>query len=180
MRPGQLNAAADCHDQGQSRDGAGSIGSTPRCFDARLAAGPTRKVSTARVIDALHVSHAPQTIRAYREEMAAGALFPPISVYPVGRWYLLTDGHRRFQASKALTRTPIAVEVWDTGKLLADQWRQFKRRSSLWARLIRAGPTDPRARAEARALLRSTLRHWQRIAVSLASLRPARRSARPD
>jgi len=55
-------------------------------------------------------------IESYAEEMANGAVFPPISVYFDGATYWLADGFHRYLAAKRLQLPAILAEVQPGGR----------------------------------------------------------------
>src|SRR5262245_53290499 len=67
-------------------------------FDASLAEYPTRVLRCDEVVDLIPLSHAPDRIAQYRDEMRQGNRFPPISVIRLVGRYLVADGHKRFAA----------------------------------------------------------------------------------
>ena len=136
-------------------------------FDPALADFPTRWVRVEQLVDVLHVTHRPDCVEQYRQAMQRGDLFPPVSVLAIGRWLFIADGHKRFQAYRLLAAKDIVIEVWPLWRWLRDQWQQFVNKTRQQWRLTIRIPFDPLARAEARRLVRETLRHWKRLAVSL-------------
>jgi hypothetical protein len=137
------------------------------CFDPGRAVHPTLGVRVEEVVDLLEVSHAPERIEEYRRAMAAGDRFPPIAVVRLGGRLLLADGHKRFQAFRALGGEEIHVEVWPWRRWLADQRRQLSGKTRAHGSLLRRLPRHGEARAAARRLFWDTLGHWRRIAASL-------------
>ena len=87
-------------------------------FDPDLAAFHTIVLSCSDVIDPLAVTHAPARISEYRARMAAGDRFPPVSVLRMAGRYLLVDGHKRFNAYRALGHTHLIVEIWPLSRWL--------------------------------------------------------------
>jgi ABC-type multidrug transport system fused ATPase/permease subunit len=150
-------------------DGAGATGPAPACFEPSGAQFPTRLVRAARVVDLFTTTHAPERIESYRQAMAAGERFPPVSVIRVGRRFVIADGHKRFTACRALGADQIPVELWPLRKLLADQLRQFRRTARRIATVIARAARHPEGRKEARRLYWDTVGHWQRIALSAAA-----------
>ncbi len=57
-----------------------------------------------------------EAIESYAEEMANGAIFPPISVYYDGATYWLADGFHRYLAAKRLQQPSILAEVQPGGR----------------------------------------------------------------
>lgn len=57
-----------------------------------------------------------EAIESYAEEMANGAVFPPISVYYDGSTYWLADGFHRYLAAKRSERPSILAEVQPGGR----------------------------------------------------------------
>lgn len=147
------------------------------CFDPGRAEFPARVVPIQAVIDLLHIDNDPRHIEAYRRAMVAGERFPPISVLHIAGRYLIADGHKRFQAYRALAQPLIVVEVWSGGRWLRDQWAQFRHKSAQQARLLGGAWRDPLARAQLRRLAYDTIGHWRRVACSLTSLKRARAGA---
>jgi hypothetical protein len=146
----------------------------PPGFDPALAAHPTRELPVGEVVDLLELTHAAETIRAYRERMRAGDLFPPVSVVRLfGRW-LVADGHRRWAAFRGLGPETVVVEVWPFRAWLADQAGQARRNARKNGRIVARLFVDPR---ESLRLARGTAEHWRRVARSLA--RRALRRGRP-
>lgn len=138
-------------------------------FDPALARHTTRVLPVPQIIDLLEATHAPDRVEFYRDRMAAGDRFPPVSVIILGPWTLLADGHKRLSAYKALGYARITVEVWPLRRWLANQWQQFVDNGRKNARIVRLLPSDP---AAARLMVVATLGHWRRVALAL--LRRAR------
>ncbi len=59
----------------------------------------------------MRVEMKPDVVREYADEMAAGAIFPPVVVYHDGTEYWLADGFHRVAAARKLERETIAAEV---------------------------------------------------------------------
>jgi hypothetical protein len=57
-----------------------------------------------------------EAIDSYAEEMATGAVFPPISVYFDGATYWLADGFHRYLAAKRIQLPAILAEVQPGGR----------------------------------------------------------------
>lgn len=131
---------------------------------------PIRRVKIGRVVDLLRVSHAPEVIRAYAEAMRGGQSFPPISVVPFGRRFIITDGHKRFNACKVLELEEIEVEVWTLGRLMGDLGRQLIRHVRAVGISLLKITRGPEGRREALGFAAATVAHWRRMAVSLWSL----------
>lgn len=55
-------------------------------------------------------------VESYAEEMADGAVFPPIIVYFDGATYWLADGFHRYLAAKRINRSSIHAEVQPGGR----------------------------------------------------------------
>jgi hypothetical protein len=142
-----------------------------RCFDPALAEYPTRTVPLTAIVDPLAVTHAPERIAAYRDAMRAGDRFPPIAVLALGGRYVVVDGHKRFQAYRALPAADMLVEIWTVRRWLRDQWSQLRRKTRQQASVLARSVRDPNARREAARLAGDTLRHWRRVARSLRALR---------
>jgi hypothetical protein len=139
-------------------------------FDPSLAVFPTCSVDIHRIIDLLPVTHAAERIDHYRSAMQAGDCFPPISVLRCGRYFIIADGHKRFQACRTLPVNHIIVEVWPLRRWLLDQWQQFMRKTRQQWHILRRCPYDAQARTEALQLAGNTLRHWRRVLLSLGRL----------
>ena len=135
----------------------------PQCFAAEAG---TVRVPRERVVDLLEVSHVPERVEEYRAAMHRGDCFPPIAVFRAGSTFYVADGHKRFAACLAFDLTEIPVEVWSARRLLADQWRQFVRKSGQWREAWRA-LYDPSLRPRAKRLIADTRGHWSRIVASL-------------
>ena len=118
------------------------------------------------MIDPLTELHAPETVQRYRDAMRRGDRFPPIGVLAVARRYLVADGHKRLAAYRGLGEATIRVEVWPLGRWLGDQWRQATANARKNRRILRLARTDPVAAAR---LFGTTLAHWRRVALSLAT-----------
>src|SRR5262249_36558478 len=136
-----------------------------REFDPTLAEFRTIELPCAVVVDLLPLTHAPDRVARYREQMEAGDRFPPISVIRLAGRYVIADGHKPFSAYRALGADRILVEVWPARRGLRDQWDQVVDNARKNGRILRLSVTDPPA---AWRLLCSTLLHWQRVAASLA------------
>jgi len=148
------------------RAAAAGGGDPPECFDATLAAGPTRIVPVSGIVDLLSITHAPDRIEDYRVAMLRGSLFPPIAVVRLFGRLIVADGHKRLAACAALGASRIPVEVWGLRRFLRDQARQVAKNARKNGTILRTLLRDPR---EAARLLATTLRHWRRVAVCLAS-----------
>ena len=74
----------------------------------------SRSIPIAEVHDGgaqARVEMKPDTVREYADEMAAGAIFPPVVVYYDGTEYWLGDGFHRVDAARKLGRETIDAEV---------------------------------------------------------------------
>jgi hypothetical protein len=140
--------------------------STIQPFDASHAEFPTRALPCREVIDLIPLSHAPERVQLYRDQMEQGDRFPPISVIRLFGRYLVADGHKRFAAYRQLGEAEILVEIWPYRRWLRDQWQQARRNGRKNRRIIAASVTSP---GEAWRLLQTTLVHWRRVAMSLAA-----------
>jgi len=142
-------------------------------FDPELSTGRTRVIPIDRVVDLLQVPHAHDRIRMYRKAMVEGDRFPPISVFKLGKTYVITDGHKRFRAVTELGCDQIPVELWGIGTLardlLAQMWGQFRKGATVISRVHHG----PKARRRACWYFLSFFYHWQRM---LASFRQSRHS----
>ncbi len=98
-------------------DDAPGPDSAPACFDPSRAEFPTRVVPTAQLLDLFTTTHAAERIESYRQAMAEGELFPPISVIRIGRRFVIADGHKRFRACQALGAGQVTVELWPLRRL---------------------------------------------------------------
>lgn len=145
-------------------------------FDARRAESATAVVEASRIVDLLHVTHAETVIARYRDAMQGGSQFPPIAVVRIAGRLVVADGHKRLSAARALGAETITVEVWGIRRLFRDQWRQVRANASKNREIARALFRDPR---QAGALFGSTMRHWGRVAMSLATLFRARSGRTP-
>lgn len=135
-------------------------------FDATQASAPTVIVPLDRVVDLLGAEpHAPERTAAYRAAMLSGAQFPPISVVTWGARFLVADGHKRLAAYAGLGSQHIRVEVWSWRRWARDQARQLTHNTRKNGQVLSLCLTDPRA---AGALFATTMRHWRRVARSLA------------
>ena len=61
----------------------------------------------------MRVEMKPDVVREYADDMAAGAVFPPVVVYHDGTDYWLGDGFHRVEAARKLERETIEAEVLD-------------------------------------------------------------------
>ncbi|MCZ6859083.1 MAG: ParB/RepB/Spo0J family partition protein, partial [Alphaproteobacteria bacterium] len=61
----------------------------------------------------MRVEMKPDVVRDYADDMAAGAVFPPVIVYHNGTDYWLGDGYHRVEAARKLERETIDAEVRD-------------------------------------------------------------------
>ncbi len=138
----------------------------PDPFDPAAAEGTLRRLPLRDVIDLLAVTHAPERIHEYRDAMLRGDRFPPVSVIRVAGWFLVADGHKRLHAYATLGRSEILVEVWTFRRFLRDQARQAAANVRKNAAIVSRCASDPRG---AGRLAMSTVRHWKRVAVSLAT-----------
>ncbi len=64
----------------------------------------------------MRVEMKPDIVREYADDMAAGAVFPPVEVYYDGSIYWLAEGYHRVEAARKLDRESIDAEVLDGGK----------------------------------------------------------------
>jgi hypothetical protein len=134
-------------------------------FDPALAEFSVATLPLERVIDPLAISHAPEHVARYRDAMAAGDRFPPISVIRVFGRYLVADGHKRLAAYRSFGPADILVEVWPIGRWFRDQKRQAATNLRKNRTIVQLAMREPRA---AFRLLLSTVLHWKRVAASLA------------
>ncbi len=137
------------------------------CFDPKLASSPARVVPVARVIDLLMVTHASDRVEQYREAMLRGDNFPPISVLPLLRWFLVTDGHKRLTAYKSLSTSEILVQTWTLRRSLMHLGQQTWKEASQASRIVRDLGRDPHAPGQLKKFLWSRVRHYQRLGRSL-------------
>jgi hypothetical protein len=137
------------------------------CFDPRLAEHEMLTVRVDEVIDPLEVTHARERIDEYRRAMQSGARFPPISVVRLAGRLFVADGHKRYQAYRALGHDQMEVEVWPKRRWLADQLGQLRRATRAQVSLLFRLPRDAAARAAARRLFWDTLGHWRRGVASV-------------
>jgi hypothetical protein len=124
-------------------------------------------LSIDKIIDPIHVTHASQRIEDYRHAMLAGERFPPIAVVLFCGRYLVTDGHKRLSAYRALGVSEIEVEVWTKRRWLSDQFDQLRHKTGQQLRVIVRSPFDATARKQAHRLFWDTIGHWRRIVLSL-------------
>ena len=64
----------------------------------------------------MRVEMKPDIVREYADDMAAGAVFPPVEVYYDGSIYWLAEGYHRVAAARKLERETIDAEVLDGGE----------------------------------------------------------------
>ncbi len=57
----------------------------------------------------------PDVVRDYADDMAAGAIFPPVVVYHDGSSYWLADGFHRVAAARKIERETFDAEVREGG-----------------------------------------------------------------
>lgn len=133
-------------------------------FAPERATFPTIVLACSTVVDLLPLSHAPDRVALYREQMQRGDRFPPVSVIRLGGCYLVADGHKRFSAYQGLGESHIVVEVWPPHRWLRDQCRQAAGNARKNARIVSTSFSNP---LEAWRLLLTTLLHWRRVATSL-------------
>lgn len=143
---------------------AADVPELPPVFDPRLAEFPALVLACAHVIDLLPLSHAPDRIAEYREQMQKGDRFPPVAVVRLAGRYLIADGHKRYCAYRQLGHEQVVVEVWPFRRWLLDQARQAVGNGRKNARIVVTTFSDPPA---AGRLFLTTLLHWRRVAVSL-------------
>lgn len=136
-------------------------------FDTSGTSLPTRVVRVDQIVDLLNVPHAQQQIEAYRQAMLDGSKFPPISVFRLGRRFIITDGHKRFAAALDLGLSELDVELWTVRELAADLLAQLGRHSRAGWRAATGLYRGGEARREGARFAASTLRHWRRMATSL-------------
>ena len=55
----------------------------------------------------------PQTVLDYAEDMAAGAVFPPVVLYREGDTHWLADGFHRVEAARKLALDTIEADIRD-------------------------------------------------------------------
>ena len=133
-------------------------------FDVSRATAPIARLPLPAVHDLLTVTHAADRIARYRDAMARGDRFPPISVIRLFGRYLVADGHKRLAAFRSLGADAIVVEVWPFATWLTDQRRQAAANARKNGRILALSVTRPR---EAIRLASTTVLHWRRVAVSL-------------
>ena len=61
----------------------------------------------------MRVEMKPDVVLDYADDMAAGAIFPPVIVYHDGTDYWLGDGFHRVEAARKIERETIDAEVRD-------------------------------------------------------------------
>ena len=61
----------------------------------------------------MRVEMKPDVVREYADDMAAGAVFPPVVIYHDGTDFWLGDGFHRVEAARKLGRESIDAEVLD-------------------------------------------------------------------
>ena len=142
-------------------------------FDPTRAVWPTIRLPVSAVQDLLMVSHAPEQIAIYRDQMRSGQRFPPISVIRLFGRYVIADGHKRFAAFRMLAGRDIVVEVWPWSAWVADLWRQAVANARKNRTILELSVRRPRA---AGRLLLTTLLHWKRVAASFAMWASGRHS----
>ncbi len=64
----------------------------------------------------MRVEMNPDVVREYADDMAAGAILPPVVVYYDGTNYWLGDGFHRVEAARKLERDAINAEVLEGGE----------------------------------------------------------------
>ncbi len=64
----------------------------------------------------MRVEMKPDVVRECADDMAGGAVFPPVVVYYDGSIYWLADGYHRVEAARKLERETIDAEVREGGK----------------------------------------------------------------
>lgn len=145
------------------------VAQTPECFDPSRSQYPVRVVAAARVVDLFTATHAPECIEDYRQAMARGDRFPPVSVIRLGTRFVIADGHKRYRACRAVGAGQIPVEVWPLSRLLSDQWHQFRHKTRQIVTVMGRAAQHREGRQEARRLYWDTIGHWRRIALSAAA-----------
>lgn len=139
---------------------------------------PTLLLPVSSVIDLLPNSSRLERIATYREAMRRGEDFPPISVVRFAGRFVVADGHKRLAALKSLGREQVLVELWSWRDWTADQRRQLRENLAKNRRILRLIFSNPK---ESWRLLRSTLRHWRRVALAIIHhVHPPGRQKRPD
>jgi ABC-type multidrug transport system fused ATPase/permease subunit len=151
-----------------SGEGA-EVGSGAAYFDASRAEFATRVVPAAQVVDFFTTTHAAERIDSYMNAMRDGERFPPISVIRIGRRLVIADGHKRFQACRALGATQVTVELWPLRKLLDDQYRQFRHKTHQIVTVVARAIRHPEGRKDAHRLYWDTVGHWKRIGSGAAA-----------
>ena len=136
------------------------------CFDRSLAEHETVTVRVDDLIDPLEVTHARERIEDYQRAMQGGDRFPPISVVRLAGRLFIADGHKRFQAFRALGGRELTVELWPKRRWLGDQGEQLRRKTGAFGSLLLRLPRDAAARMAARRLFWDTVGHWRRVALS--------------
>ena len=63
----------------------------------------------------MRVEMKPDVVRDYADDMAAGAIFPPVVVYHDGTGYWLADGFHRVEAARKIGSETIDAEVREGG-----------------------------------------------------------------
>ncbi len=139
-------------------------------FDTSRTSLPTQIVRVDQIVDLLNVSHAQPQIAEYRQAMHCGSKFPPISVFRLGRKFVITDGHKRFAAALDLGLSEVDVELWTVRDLTADLLAQLGRHSRAGWRAVTGLHHGREARREGAIFAASTVLHWRRMAASLWNL----------
>ena len=145
--------------------GQSSCAVTPKAFDPTLARYQVTTVPLEEVVDLLHVTHAADHVARYRDLMAGGSVFPPVSAVRLAGRILLADGHKRLCAARACGVRELPVEMWPWHRWWLDQAAQAVGHVRKTVRILFLLPTRPRA---AGALAVTTIAHWWRVARSLA------------
>ena len=146
------------------------LATTIRPFDTSCSSLTTREVPVHKIVDILHVTHAPERIEEYRRAMLSGTSFPPISVFPIAGRFIITDGHKRFAACRAIEIAALAVELWRARELFEDQLAQLLHNLRKWRLAISTIHNGTEARRQGMDLLVPILLHWRRVALSLWGL----------
>ncbi len=139
-------------------------------FDPSGTSTPTQVVRVDQIVDLLNVSHAQPQIAAYRQAMLDGSKFPPISVFRLGRKFVITDGHKRFAAALNLGLSEMDVELWTVRDVAADLLAQLGRHCRAGWRAVTGLFHGGEARREGAIFAASTVLHWRRMAASLWNL----------
>jgi hypothetical protein len=84
-------------------------------------APPIVRVPLTRKFIATQPEVRASTVTRYRDDLRAGACFPPVAALKCKGGYLVWNGHHRFSAHRAAGRKTIKLRIWATIDLTVEE-----------------------------------------------------------